>query len=190
MKRHDKPAARPPIDDEREADLGAQTTAADLEAELDAARTEAVQAVEAAQRWQAEFENFRRRQAAQAEDQVLRASERVVERLLPVIDDLERTIDHSVGGDDPAHLLKGIEMISKQMVDVLGREGVEVIDPFGQPFDPNLHQAVNQHEDPDLPEHTVIEVFQKGYRMHGRVLRPAAVVVSVGGPERAAPAKE
>lgn len=190
MKRHEKASEPAPVDEERATDLGAQVPGADLGAELAAAREQIALALEAAARWQAEFENFRRRQSAQAEDQVLHAGERVVERLLPVIDDLERTIDHTVAGGDLEHLLKGVEMVSKQLVDVLGREGVEVIDPLGQPFDPNLHHAVNQIEDPEVPEHTVVEVFQRGYRMHGRVLRPAMVVVSSGGPERAAPAKE
>jgi molecular chaperone GrpE len=190
MKRHEKAGETGPVDEEREADLGAQAPAADLSEQLDAARQTAVRAVEEAARWQAEFENFRRRQAAQTEDQALRASERVVERLFPVIDDLDRAIDHAVGGGDLDHLLKGVEMVSKQIGDVLGREGVEVIDPFGQPFDPNLHHAVNQIEDREVPEHTVVEVFQKGYSMHGRVLRPAMVVVSSGGPQRAQPAQE
>ncbi|MDO8915933.1 MAG: nucleotide exchange factor GrpE [Coriobacteriia bacterium] len=190
MKRHETPGEPAPIDDEREADLGAQVPGAELEAELVASREETVRAVEEAARWQAEFENFRRRQAAQSQDQALRASGRVVERLFPVIDDLDRAVEHAVGGGDLEHLLKGVEMVSKQIMDVLGREGVEIIDPFGQPFDPNLHHAVNQVEDREVPEHTVVEVFQKGYSMNGRVLRPAMVVVSSGGPERAQPAQE
>jgi molecular chaperone GrpE len=180
-----------PIDPQSVEDLGAQLIPGrDMDAEIEALRAEATRNLEAAQRWQAEFENYRRRQTAQAEDQVNRASERVVERLIPVIDDLERTIDHTVAGGDLGHLLKGVEMVQAQLVDVLGREGVEVIDPFGEEFDPHSHQAVSQQDDATLPEHTVIEVFQKGYRMHGRVLRPAMVVVSHGGPEREAPAKE
>lgn len=190
MKRHVPPGGPTPIDEEREADLGAQAVTPDLEAELAAVRVESARAVEEAARWQAEFENFRRRQSVQAQDQALRASERVVEQLFPVIDDLGRAIEHAVGGGDLEHLLKGVEMVAKQLADVLGREGVEDIDPFGQPFDPHLHQAVNQVEAPEVPEHTVIEVFQKGYRMHGRVLRPAMVVVSTGGPERPAPARD
>jgi molecular chaperone GrpE len=190
MKRNAKSGEQGPIDHERETDSGAQAPEVDLEAQLDAARQTAARAVEEAARWQAEFENFRRRQAAQSQDQALRASGRVVERLFPVIDDLDRAVEHAVGGGDLEHLLKGVEMVSKQIMDVLEREGVEIIDPFGQPFDPNLHHAVNQVEDPEVPEHTVVEVFQKGYGMNGRVLRPAMVVVSSGGPERAQPAQE
>lgn len=180
----DRHGAAPEIvDPELVEDLGAQLSPGRaLASELEEARAEALRNLETAQRWQAEFENFRRRQTALAEDQALRASERVVERLLPVIDDLERTIGHTVAGGDLGHLLAGVEMVQKQIVDVLGREGVEVIDPFGEAFDPNLHHAVSQKEDPSVPEHTVVEVFQKGYRMHARVLRPAMVVVSHGGP--------
>jgi molecular chaperone GrpE len=170
-------------DPELVEDLAAQPR---VEEELSAAREEAARNLEAAQRWQAEFENFRRRQATLAEDQALRAGERMVERLLPAIDDLERAIDHAVGGGDVEHLLKGVEAVRTQILGVLSREGVEVIDPFGEPFDPNQHHAVSQREDPELAEHTVVEVFQRGYRMHGRVLRPAMVVVSTGGPERSA----
>jgi molecular chaperone GrpE len=174
-----------PADPQSAEDLGAQVPLqGDLAADLEAAREEAGRNLETAQRWQAEFENFRRRQAAQAEDQALRAGERVVERLLPVMDDLERTIDHTLQGGDLGHLLQGVEMVQKQLVDVLAREGAEVIDPFGEEFDPHVHQAVSQREDASLPEHTVVDVLQKGLRMHGRVLRPAMVVVSSGGPGR------
>ncbi len=172
-------------------DLGAQfSDRPDLEADLAEARAEAARNLEAAARWQAEFENFRKRQAAAAQDQVLRASERVVERLLPVIDDLERTIDHTAAGRDSSHLLTGVEMVHTQLLDVLAREGVDVIDPFGEEFDPHMHQAVTQREDAEFPEHTVVEVFQKGYSMHGRVLRYAMVVVSSGGPGRKTPTGE
>ncbi|HEX9093978.1 MAG TPA: nucleotide exchange factor GrpE [Coriobacteriia bacterium] len=175
-----------PIDPELVEDLGGQLAPArELEAELEATREEAARNLAAAQRWQAEFENFRKRQAAVAQDQAARAGERIVERLLPAIDDLERAIDHAVGGGDVEHLLKGVEVVRAQILDVLVREGVEVIDPFGEAFDPNLHHAVSQRVDTDLAEHTVVEVFQKGYRLGCRVIRPAMVVVSSGGPERA-----
>jgi molecular chaperone GrpE len=179
-----------PIDPELVEDLGPQLAPdRDMPAKLEAARADAARNLEAAARWQAEFENFRRRQSALASDQAARAGERVVERLLPVIDDLERTIDHTIAGGDLAHLLAGVEMVDRQLVAVLEREGVEVIDPFGAEFDPHLHQAVSQREDAGVPDHTVLEVLQKGYSMPGRVLRPAMVVVSTGGPARGRPEK-
>jgi molecular chaperone GrpE len=175
--------AQSPVDPELEEDLAAMP---DLEAELDAAREEAARNLAAAQHWQAEFENFRKRQTAQAADQATRAGQRIVEELLPVLDNLDRAIDHTVRGGDLEHLVKGVESVHTQIMGVFKKEGVEEIDPFGSAFDPTVHQAVNQVEDPEVPEHTVVEVFQKGYLMGGRVVRPAMVVVSTGGPARKA----
>jgi molecular chaperone GrpE len=175
--------AQSPVDPELEEDLAAMP---DLEAELDAAREEAARNLAAAQHWQAEFENFRKRQTAQAADQATRAGQRIVEELLPVLDNLDRAIDHTVRGGDLEHLVKGVESVHTQIMEVFKKEGVEEIDPFGSAFDPTVHQAVNQVEDPEVPEHTVVEVFQKGYLMGGRVVRPAMVVVSTGGPARKA----
>lgn len=173
------------LDPELEDDLAALLTPErQAEAELAAAREEAARNLVVAQRWQAEFENFRKRQAALAEEQALRAGERIIERLLPAIDDLERAIDHAITSGDAEDIVKGVESVHTQLLDVLAKEGVDVLDPFGEAFDPNVHHAVSQREDPGLAEHTVVEVFQKGYRMHGKVLRPAMVVVSSGGPER------
>lgn len=170
-----------PLDPELVEDLGAQPRVEDQLAE---AREDAARNLATAQHWQAEFENYRKRQSALAEERALRAGERVVERLIPVIDDLERAMEHAVGLGETDHLLQGVEAVRTALVGVLEKEGVEVIDPFGEAFDPNVHQAMSQREDAQLPEHTVVEVFQKGYRMHGKVLRPAMVVVSSGGPER------
>jgi molecular chaperone GrpE len=114
-----------------------------------------------------------------------RAGQRIVEELIPVLDDLDRAIDHTVAsaasGKELEHLLTGVEMVRSRILAVFGSEGVTVIDPFGQAFDPHLHQALAERADPELPEHTVVEVYQKGYLMGGRVIRPASVVVSTGG---------
>jgi molecular chaperone GrpE len=198
---HEKPldgrenASRAPgIDPELVEDLGAQIDAsAGLEAELEVARTEAARHLATAQRWQAEFENYRKRQERDVADMRARASERLVNGLVPAIDDLERAIDHTVEsaahGAELDQLLKGVEMVRDRILSAFEKEGVEIIDPFGAQFDPNEHHAVSQREDVELPEHTVIEVYQKGYRLGGRVVRPAMVVVSTGGPARS-PAKE
>ncbi|MBE0476202.1 MAG: nucleotide exchange factor GrpE [Coriobacteriia bacterium] len=154
----------------------------DLAAELELAREQAAKHLEVAQRVQAEFENFRKRVARDAEEQAKRAGQRIVEELLPVLDNLERAIDHTTAGGDVEQLLAGVEMVHQQMLDVLAKEGVSVQDPFGQPFDPARHQAVGRKEDADVPDHTVVDVYQKGYEMGGKVVRPAMVVVSTGGP--------
>lgn len=182
----DSPGAGAPFDPELVDDLGAEfdLRGDNLEHALDAARAEAAGHLETAQRLQAEFENYRRRVTRDQADLVARAGKRIVEELIPVLDDLERAIDHTTAGGDLEQLLTGVEMVHKQVLDVFGREGVKVIDPFGDEFDPQVHQAVGQREDVDVPDNTVVEVFQKGYLLGGRVIRPAMVIVSSGGPAR------
>lgn len=177
----------PGIDPELVEDLGAQLVPERIDAvELAAARDEAERSHTAALHWQAEFENYRKRQERDAADQRVRATERIVTELLPVLDDLERAIEHTVAsaasGEELDQLLAGVEMVRDRILGVFAKEGVEVIDPFGAIFDPHVAQAVGQREDAGLPEHTVVEVFQKGYRLGGRVVRPAMVIVSTGGP--------
>lgn len=180
----DIPEPAPDTDPELLDDLGAEfpLRGDQLEAEIEVAQLEAAQWREKGMRAQAEFENVRRRLEVRHADALLRAGERVVAALLPVIDDLERAIDHAAGtGDEVA---EGLVAVSRKLGEVIAREGCEAIDPLGQPFDPNKHNAVQMCEDAEVADHTVVEVFQKGYEMHGRVLRPAMVVVSTGGPTR------
>jgi molecular chaperone GrpE len=106
-----------------------------------------------------------------------------VERLLPIVDDLERAIEHSDTANE-ASLKEGIAAVHSKLTDVLRREGVKTIDPVGEPFDANMHQAVGKEDDPSVPDETVTKVYQKGYGMGDRVLRTAMVVVSQGGPKR------
>ncbi|MEN6430795.1 MAG: nucleotide exchange factor GrpE [Coriobacteriales bacterium] len=177
-------AQQPLTDPELEVDLGAEfeLRGDQLEAELESARAQAAANLEIAQRVQADFDNYRTRVARDQADMTARASQRIIEELLPVLDNLERAIDHVTAGGDTKQLLTGVEMVKQQMLDVFTKEGVQVEDPFGKPFDPTLHQAVGQREDHEVPEGTVVDVFQKGYILAGRVVRPAMVVVSSGGP--------
>ncbi|MBI5231901.1 MAG: nucleotide exchange factor GrpE [Coriobacteriales bacterium] len=153
-----------------------------LDAELEAARSEAAQCRDTAQRALAELDNYRKRIQRDQADAVARAGERIISELLPSLDNLERAIDHTTAGGDLRHLLDGVEAVQRQVLDVFAKEGAVPIDPFGQQFDPNCHQAVGQVEDAEVPEGTVVEVYQRGYEMHGRILRPAMVIVSTGGP--------
>ncbi len=161
-----------------------QLVEGDLAAELELAQRQAGEHLELARRVQAEFENFRKRMQREQADAIARAGQRVIEELLPVLDNLERAIDHTTAGGDVADLLKGVELVRSQVLDVFAKEGVEVDDPFGRAFDPGKEQAVGQREDAEVPEGTVVDVYQKGYLMHGKVIRPAMVVVSAGGPHR------
>ena len=180
------PDAAQDLDPELVDDLGAEFEfRGDVVAdELEAARVEAADMRDRALRAQAEFENFRKRVAREREDERKRATERLVEELLPVIDNLERAIEHTTADSDINHLIAGVAAVHTQVIGVLGKEGVSVIDPVGEAFDPMPHQAVSQQEDLTVPEGTVVAVFQKGYEMGGRVVRPATVVVSTGGPRR------
>jgi len=170
-------------DPDLEASLGAELEYRGdvLEADLATARADAEEWRDKALRAQAEFENTRKRLEARHNDALLRAGERVISELLPVMDDLERAIDH-VGLENP-DAGEGLLAVQRKLLAVMHKEGVEQIDPLGQPFDPAKHNAVQMQETDEVADHTVVAVFQKGYEMHGRVLRPAMVVVSTGGPE-------
>jgi len=178
------PKPEPAIDPELEDDLGPELAyrGDTLEAELEAVREELVSWRDRAHRAQADFENYRKRVQRDQAEAIARAGERIIGELIPSLDNLERAIDHTTAGGDLKQLLSGVEAVHQQVLGVLAREGVTVIDPFGQQFDPYKHEAVGQREDPDVADGTVIEVFQKGYEMHGRVLRHAMVVVATGGP--------
>lgn len=172
------------VDDELVSDLGAEFELRGdvVEDELQAARAEAVEWRDKSLRAQAEFENTKRRLEARHSDALLRAGERVVLNLLPVLDDLDRAIDHAVG--DGSDVAEGLTAVQRKLLEVIGKEGAAPIDPLGEAFDAEKHQAVSMSENAEVPDHTVVDVFQKGYEMHGRVLRPAMVVVSTGGPAR------
>lgn len=145
------------------------------------------------QRLQADWENYRRRTAAERLAERERATEKLVCALLPVIDDIERAIDHARSqemSDDMGQFVDGVDAVHTKMLDVLAHEGVEPIDPKGEAFDPLEHQAVGRVEDPDQYDETVNDVYQKGYRMADRVLRAAMVTVTYGGAKRPAPEPE
>ena len=177
-------AAPDPLDPELAEDLGAELPLRgdQIDAALEEARAEADDWRDKAMRAQADFENTRKRLEVRHADALLRAGERIVENLLPVLDDLDRAIDHAVG--DGSDVVEGLDAVRRKLLDVLAREGCSAIDPFGAAFDHDRHNAVQMREDAEVADGTVVEVFQKGYEMHGRVLRPAMVVVSTGGPAR------
>jgi len=130
-------------------------------------------------RIQAEMQNMRRRAERDVENAHKFALDKFSAELLPVVDNLERalgTIDASDEAQQPVS--KGLELTLKSFFDVLTRFKIEAIDPAGQPFDADLHQAVSMVPNADLEPNTVMDVFQKGYTLNGRLVRPAMVVVS------------
>ena len=186
-----------------EADPAASDTVAEAEEVLEAQAEEAPtndELVEKAQAeakdWQdkylrlhAEWDTYRRRTAEQREQERLRAGEKLVEKLLPVIDDFERTIDYAEKNGE-AGLIGGVKAVHSKFVNVLETGGVQVINPAGQAFDALECQAVATVDDASVPDETVHEVYQKGYKMGTKVLRAAMVTVTTGGPKRPKPESE
>lgn len=156
--------------------------------QIEAAKQQAAEANDRFLRLQADWDNYRRRTAQERLDERQRATEKLVVDLLPVIDDLERAIEHADGLTDPAaqQFVEGVSAVCKKLVGVLNKEGVEVVNPVGEAFDPLSHQAVSQIEDTEAYDETVAQVYQKGYRMGGKDIRTAMVVVTHGGPKRPA----
>ncbi len=130
-------------------------------------------------RSQAEAQNIRRRAEQDVEKAHKFGLEKMVNDLLPVVDNLERALATLAGTDEALKpLVEGVELTLKSFVDALARHQVAVVFPEGEPFDPNLHQAVSAVPNPDVEPNTVLNCFQKGYTLHGRLVRPAMVVVS------------
>lgn len=154
--------------------------------QIEAAKQQAAEANDRFLRLQADWDNYRRRTAQERLDERQRATEKLVVDLLPVIDDLERAIEHADNLTDPAakQFVEGVSAVCNKLVGVLNKEGVEVVNPVGEAFDPLSHQAVSQIEDTEAYDETVAQVYQKGYRMGGKDIRTAMVVVTHGGPKR------
>lgn len=156
--------------------------------QIESAKQQAAEANDRFLRLQADWDNYRRRTAQERLDERQRATEKLVVDLLPVIDDLERAIEHADNLTDPAakQFVEGVSAVCNKLVSVLNKEGVEVVNPVGEAFDPLSHQAVSQIEDTEAYDETVAQVYQKGYRMGGKDIRTAMVVVTHGGPKRPA----
>lgn len=162
--------------------------------ELEAAKAEATGAADRVTRLQADWDNYRRRTSQERVAERERATEKLVTSLLPIIDDMERAIEHSSkaaeGDENLRQFVDGMSAVHSKLLDTLGREGVEVISPAGEAFEPLLHQAVGRVEDHDAYADTVADVYQPGYRMGGKVIRPAMVTVTFGGEARPPEAQE
>ena len=131
----------------------------------------------------AEFDNFRKRTDRERVEIKRHANEELLRDLLPVLDNFERALEHNGEAGNGA-FREGVEMIAKQLWDTLERQGIQVVDPMGQPFSPEYHEAVHRVEDSDLEPGTVASVLVKGYVCHGRLIRPAMVGVVADVPTR------
>ena len=153
--------------------------AVSAESDSDLLRAEVERMREMYLRKLAEFDNYRKRTERERDEFKNTATEDVIRELLPVIDNFERALQHA-GDSDPESFRQGVEMISRQLVDLLQKEGLEEVDPKGGPFDPELHEAVDRVENSEHEPGTVVSVLVKGYTLHGRLVRPAMVSVAVG----------
>ena len=145
-------------------------------------------------RTMAEMENVRRRTEREKADTARYAISNFARDVLTVGDNLRRTIEHvpaDAAAQDPAlkSFLDGVELTERELLNVLERHGVTRIDPVGQRFDPNCHQAMYEVQNPDVPEGTVVDVMQAGYVIGDRCLRPALVAVAKGGAKQAPPSQ-
>jgi molecular chaperone GrpE len=128
----------------------------------------------------ADFKNSQKRLEQEKEQSLQFANSRLVTTLLPVIDNFERALAVDATKTDAAAVLKGMQIVLDQFATLLKQQNVEVISPApGEVFDPTKHTAVMQQENDQYPDHSVVQMLQKGYTMHGRTLRPASVIVSI-----------
>lgn len=151
--------------------IDAELTVEKLQEELAAARDATLRAA-------AEAQNARRRAEMDVEKARKFALERFAGDLLPVVDNLERALEAASEAPDANAIAEGVDLTLRSLLDVLGRFSIEQVDPAGEPFDPQLHEAMTLVPNPGMEPNTVMDVMQKGYTLNGRLLRPARVVVS------------
>jgi molecular chaperone GrpE len=150
----------------------AEEELAALSEELESARQDRDQYLDALRRLKAEFENSRKRQERERERVFSMAAERLVQELLPVLDNLDRALE--AGGD----IREGVLATRNQLADVLSNEGLLPVASDGQPFDPNVHEAVMGRPSEEHEEGTILQTFERGYLFNGKPIRPAKVVVA------------
>ncbi|MFC1793692.1 nucleotide exchange factor GrpE, partial [Planctomycetota bacterium] len=130
------------------------------------------------QRVSADYANFQKRVPKQITDSIGYEKERIIKTLLPALDNFEHTLQNAHSAENVDVLVKGIRIIYDQLLDILKSHNVEQIEALGERFDPAMHQAMTQQSDPEKEEDTVLQEFQKGYRLNGRVIRPSKVIVN------------
>ncbi|MEX2161289.1 MAG: nucleotide exchange factor GrpE [Anaerolineales bacterium] len=149
-----------------------------LQEKLAETEAKAAENLDGWQRAQAEFSNYKKRLAREQEQQAAEVRGRVIKRYLEIVDDLERALKNQPQEGEGATWAEGIDLIYKKLVAYLESEGLTRVDPLGQHFDPNMHEAVTQEESKDHESGVIIEVLRPGYLLGERVLRPAAVKVA------------
>jgi molecular chaperone GrpE len=190
--KHDEPHATPPSSEsgsnvtgsdgdvipvEVEAPEGASNGGADLAAQLATVEKEKKENWDRYLRSAADLENLRKRQKREIEDAKFDTKAKVLKEMLPVVDNLERAIEHASSNAGTNPIVEGVQLVLRQFTTAFERLDVVPVEAMSQPFDPNLHEAISQMES-DAPAGTVVQVLQRGYRIGDRLLRPALVVVA------------
>ena len=176
-----KPAApEPPAAAEPLVPVEPATVTAEQLTELKERAARADENWERLLRTTADFENFKKRAAREKQEAIKFANEGLLQKLVPVLEHLDMALaaGQAAGPEAGQSLQAGIQMICQQLKSVLAEAGLEELDALGQPFDPNLHEALAQKETPDAPEGQVVQQLRKGYKFRDRLLRPAGVVVA------------
>jgi molecular chaperone GrpE len=165
---------------------GAITRIAELEAEKAKLAEEKQEFWNRLLRATADLDNFRKRARREADDARYEARTKVLKEMLPVIDNLERAVDHAVSqGGAESGIIEGVQLVLRQFAQALERCEVVPVDAQGKPFDPNVHEALSQAVTSEHPPGSVVQVLQRGYRIGERLLRPSLVVVAKAPPEPA-----
>ena len=160
-----------------ETDASVEEAEASVEADIAALAQERDDLRELAQRVQADFENYRKRMLREQTEKIERANQALLEQLLPVLDSFDLAVAGLADSDEKVR--KGVELVQSELLGVLAKSGLERIDALGKPFDPHEHEAVAQEDGDGEP--VVFDVLRAGYRLKGRVLRPATVRVTRAG---------
>ena len=126
----------------------------------------------------ADFDNFRKRSQKEKEELQKFAGENIFKELLPILDGFDQTLNHAKPQAELANFIAGVELLRKQVLQIFSKFGVTKIECLGQPFDPNLHEAMSQEESPDHKTGTIVREWRSGYKMHEQLLRPAMVIVA------------
>jgi molecular chaperone GrpE len=168
---------RPVVDSRASSTAGAEQDQPQVDPELQAARDEAQASFARYQRLAADFENYKRRTRQELGDRTQYANEELLRKLLPILDNLRRALDHAPEGID-RNWFDGLRMVVRQFEDTLQSQGVSAIPAVGEKFDPAQHEAIAREETDEHEEGTIVEEMQPGYRLHERVLRPTLVKVA------------
>jgi len=174
----DKPEEKDARDTAHEEAEAGKGELEELRSTMEALQKERDELLGKLQRVSADYANFQKRVPRQIADTVCYEKERIIKTLLPALDNFEHTLQKARSAENVDVLIEGIRIIYGQLLDILKSHNVEQIEALGQEFDPAVHEAMTQQANPEKEEGVVLEEFQKGYRLNGRVIRPSRVIIN------------